>query len=150
MELIIDYEKNNDRTAMYHLLTLESWDGSKAAYGRPCSRHIMPIGWWDDLLNPDWEKFDKFCEAMLVPKLLTNEEYALPFKHPGRGWLFHTVGASWIQQRQVWVDHGPLINYVTNRGVTGDVEIFDRVAECGVPSLLLASAATLHRCKGES
>jgi len=154
MDLILDYEKDGDRTAMYHLLTLESWDGSKAAYGRPCSRHIMPIGWWDDLLAPRMDKFDAFCEAMLTPHLLTSEEYALPFNHPTRGWIFHTVGASWIQQRYVWKRFGPMINYVGPQGITGDVEIFDRVAHSDpdfpVPSLLIADAATFHRCKGES
>jgi hypothetical protein len=154
MDLILDYEKDGDRTAMYHLLTLESWDGSKSAYGRPCSRHIMPIGWWDHLLCPRMDKFDAFCEAILTPQLLTNEEYALPFLHPIKGWVFHTVGASWIQQRYVWKKFGPMMNHVGPNGLTGDVEIFDRVAsrdpDFQVPSLLINDAATFHRCKGES
>lgn len=155
MNLIGEYEQPQgldgvSNTAFYHLYTLESWEGSKAAYQRPCSRHIMPQGWWDDLLHPNWTKFDMFCESMSVDKLLTNEEYALPFKHPTRGWIFHTVGASWIQRKSTYDKYGAMIDYVGQGGITGDVELFDRGEKYGVPSLLLGNSFTFHRCKGES
>ena len=160
MDLILNYEyeltdegfkpRKEDRTAFYHLLTLESWEGSKAAYGRPCSRHIMPIGIWNDLYSPDWGRFDKFCEAMLVPTLLSNEEYALPLRHPTRGWILHTVGASWIQRKSTWDNIGPLWEHVGINGLTGDLEYFDRGEVLGIPSFLIANAATLHRCKAEA
>jgi len=155
MKLILDYEQLDEdgafeKTAFYHLYTMESWDGSKAAYGRPCSRHIMPIGWWDGMYTPRWDKFDKFCEAISADQLLTNEEYALPFRHATRGWIFHAVGASWIQRRDTWERLGPLWNHVGAGGLTGDVEYFDRGEAQGIPSLLLGNSFTLHRCKGES
>jgi hypothetical protein len=155
MRLILPYEVRDadgsvDKTAFYHLYTLESWDGSKAAYGRPCSRHIMPIGWWNDIYAPALGKFEMFCASMSADVLLTNDEYALPFKHPTKGWMFHTVGASWIQRKDVWERMGDLWNYVGPAGLTGDVEYFDRGAAWGIPSLLLGNSFTLHRCKGES
>jgi len=155
MKLILPYENlddegNFEQTAFYHLYTMESWDGSKAAYGAPCSRHIMPIGWWDDMYKPDWGKFDTFCQAISADRLLTNDEYALPFRHATRGWMFHTVGASWIQRRDTYERLGALWNHVGPGGLTGDVEYFDRGEQQGIPSLLLSNSFTLHRCKGES
>ena len=154
MELILPYEKRDatghfEKTAFYHQYTMESWDGSKAAYGNPCSRHIMPIGWWDYIYNPRWDKFDGFCEAISTDKLLTNVDYPLAFRHATKGWVFHTVGASWIQRRDTWERLGPLWTHVGQGGLTGDVEYFDRGDANNIPSLLLHNSFTLHRCKGE-
>jgi hypothetical protein len=151
MRLIQEYEgPDRARTAFYHLYTLESWEGSKAAYGRPCSRHIMPKGWWDDIYKPDYERFEAFCGAMTHDSLMNAEEYPLALNHATRGWIPHCVGASWIQRRDTFERLGPMWNYVGPNGLTGDVEYFDRGEANGIPSLLIGNSFTLHRSKGES
>ena len=159
MDLILNYEyeltdegfkpREQFCTAFYHLYTLESWNGSKTAYGRPCSRHIMPLHWHRTHFDFDWGRFDKFCDAMSYPVLLNASEYPLMLHHGARGWIPHCVGASWIQRKDTHYKTGPMINYVKHGGVTGDIDLFDKGDALRIPSLLIHNAFTFHIGKAE-
>ena len=150
MQLIEQYEKETGGTALFHLYGVESYEGVNETYGFTNTRHIpMPLVWVDKY-NPNYEQFDKLCEALTWDKILTNEQYRLMFKHPTRGYIPHSQGPSWIQRRDLYTSSEGYLSLMKRTGFTGDVIWMDYMESMRVPSVLLHNAFTLHRVRGES
>jgi len=161
MELIANFEhKYNGQDALFHLYGVESYEGIVASYEyvfnpynkHPSSRHIlMPNTWTEDnKYDPNYERFDKLCDALRWDKILTHYEYGLMFKHPTKGYVPHCQGPSWIQKKSLYIEHGPYLKHMKETGFTGDVVWMDVMEAVNVPSVLLHNAFTLHLSRGES
>jgi len=61
-------------------------------------------------------------------------------------------GVSWVQNRELWKQHGPMSYLTPTRfgPITGDVIIHDKYEAAGVPNFLMGDVFSFHLVKGES
>lgn len=98
------------------------------------------------------KEWEDFCKEIIRDGLFGPEGCLDIWGHPtitidGR---YRTEGCSWLQDKKLWKQYGPMPDTVMAGGITGDVWLNRRYQDEGISDFLVGDCITYHFVRGES
>jgi hypothetical protein len=145
LRALVECERKHP-SGVYHCWTVES-DLARS------SRHETKQ-WGHTPDDFDAIRFDSYANSQIHRYNnelgIRGDMCGLYYRHPSRGSQKRPDGVTWLQEKRLWEEFGPLSDEVNGEGVTGDVSYMDKIYDSGVVGYLCPRSISYHLVQGES